>query len=191
MKEEPVDILDEQGKRTGQSMLKSEAHKRGLWHGGAHIWIYNSKDEVLLQLRSPKKIVRPNIWDVSVAGHISAGKTPLETVVEEAEEELGLSVKAEELDLIGNGTIDDITEPGHWNHRVYLWIYALKKDNLKLSELKLEEAETSAVRWLAIDQLKEDINNPAKVDQYSPTKISYETAIAQIPKPLGRNSREL
>lgn len=184
MKEEPVDILDEKGNKTGQSLLKSEAHKKGLWHGGAHIWIYNSKGEVLLQLRSPKKIVRPNVWDVSVAGHIAAGKTPLKTVVEEAQEELGLKVQAKELEPIGSGTIDDIMEPGHWNHRVFLWIYALKRDNLDPSELKLEEAETSDARWLAIDQLKEDINNPAKADQYSSTKISYEIAADQIPKLL-------
>lgn len=184
MKEEPVDVLDERGNKTGQTLLKSETHKRGLWHGAAHVWIYNSKGEILLQLRSPKKIVRPNIWDVSVAGHIAAGRTPLETATEEAKEELGLEVKVEELEFIGNGTIDDILVPGHWNHRVYLWIYVLKRDNLKPSELKLEEAETSAVRWVSINQLSKDLDDPTKAGQYSPTRISYKTAIAQIPKLL-------
>jgi isopentenyl-diphosphate delta-isomerase len=187
VKEEPVDILDEQGNKTGQVLLKSEAHKQGLWHGGAHIWIYNSKGEVLMQLRSPKKIVRPNIWDVSVAGHIAAGKTPLKTLVEEAEEELGLKIKTEDLELLGNGTIDDIMDGGKWHHRVYLWIYASKNDDLNLADLKLEEAETAEVRWTLIKQLREDLNNPAMANQYSPTPISYEMAITEIPKRLGNS----
>lgn len=188
MKEELVDILDEQGRQTGQTMLKSRAHAQGLWHGGAHIWIYNTKGEVLLQLRSPKKVVRPNIWDVSVAGHIAAGKTPLETVVEEAEEELGLAVNPKELKFLGNVTIDDFMEPGHWRHRVYLWIYALKCDNLDLTELKLEEAETAAVKWLPLSQLQQDLADPAKASHYSPEKVSYNMAITEIPKLLkGQN----
>lgn len=188
MKEEPVDILDEQGNKTGQSLLKSEAHKRGLWHGATHVWIYNSKGEVVMQLRSPKKILRPNIWDVSIGGHIATGKTPKETALTESQEELGLSINLRDLQFIGNGVVDDIIEPGHWNHRVYLWIYALKKDNLDPDKLQLEEDETSEVRWLSLDQLAKDIKDPAKVAQYSPTKISYETALAQIPKLLEAKS---
>jgi isopentenyl-diphosphate delta-isomerase len=188
MKEEPVDILDEQGSKTGQVLLKSQAHTQGLWHGAGHIWIYNSKGEVLLQLRSPKKIVRPNIWDVSIAGHIAAGKTPLETVVEEAQEELGLTVNPKDLKFLGNVNYEDIQEPGHWHHRVYLWIYALKQDDLDLSKLELEEAETADVKWLALDQLKKDLDNPTMANQYSPTRHSYDTAIVKIPELLGAKS---
>jgi isopentenyl-diphosphate delta-isomerase len=181
LKEEPVDILDEQGNKTGQSMLKSEAHTKGLWHGGAHIWIYNSKGEVLMQLRSPKKIVRPNIWDVSIAGHIQAGKTPRQTVVEEAQEELGLPVDHNDLKFIGN-TIVDLQEPGGWQHRVYLWIYALKLDSLDLSTLTLEEAETADVKWIPLEQMNRDLKDPHKSHLYSPQPTSCYVALAEIPK---------
>lgn len=184
MKEEPVDILDEQGRKTGQTMLKSEAHRRGLWHGGAHLWIYNSKGEVLLQLRSPQKVVRPNIWDVSVAGHIQAGKTPHEMVIEEAKEELGLSIVPGEMQFIGNDKLDDILEPGHWNHRVYLWIYAVKGDGLDPSKLKLEEAETAAVKWLPLTQLEKDIKDPVTAANYAPHPSRYLVAVNEIPKLL-------
>ena len=185
MKEEPVDILDEQGNKTGQTLLKSQAHKQGLWHGGAHIWIYNSKGEVLLQLRSPKKVVKPNVWDVSVSGHIPAGKTPLETVVEEAQEELGLKVKPEELVYIGKVIFDDLMPPDDWRHRVHTEVYALLQDSLKLSDLNLEEAEISDARWISLEQFSKDLKDPSKNDQYSPNRVSYNLAIAQIPKLLG------
>jgi len=184
MKEEPVDILDEQGNKTGHTMLKSEAHKQGLWHGGAHIWIYNQNGEILMQLRSLKKIVRPNIWDVSVAGHIAAGKTPLETVVEEASEELGLVVKPEELVFIGNTSIDDVM-PGGWKHRVFLWVYGLKS-NLNVADLTLERAETSEVKWVPLKQLEQELSDPALKNKYSPTLQSYNLAIEHIPNLLNK-----
>lgn len=189
MKEEPVDILDEHMNKTGQTVLKSEAHKQGLWHGGAHIWIYNSKGEVLMQLRSPKKIIRPNIWDVSVAGHIAASKTPLETVVEEAEEELGLTVKPEELVFIGNTFIDDAMAGG-WEHRVFLWIYALKS-NLNVADLTLELAETSEVKWVPLKQLEQELTDPAFKNNYAPTLQSYNLAIEHIPNLLNKTQDEL
>jgi isopentenyl-diphosphate Delta-isomerase len=182
MKEEPVDILDEQGNLTGQTMLKSEAHAKSLWHGGAHIWIYNSKGEVLMQLRSPKKLITPNIWDVSIAGHIQAGKTPKETVVEEAKEELGLSVSPDQLTFIGNTTVD--MDEGGWQHRVFLWVYALQQDNLDLSKLVLEEAETADIKWIPLEQMGNDLNDPAKKHLYSPQPTSCRLALAEIPKLL-------
>jgi isopentenyldiphosphate isomerase len=180
MKEEPVDILDEQGNKTGQTMLKSQAHAKSLWHGGAHIWIYNSKGDVLMQLRSPKKIVTPNIWDVSVAGHIQAGKTPKETVVEEAKEELGLTVDPDRLQFIGNTTVD--MDHGDWQHRVYLWIYALKWDELDLSKLVLEEAETADAKWIPLEQMGRDLKDPKKMHLYSPQPTSSYLAIERLPK---------
>ena len=183
MKEEPVDILDGRGSKTGRTMLKSEAHKEGLWHGAAHIWIYNSRGDVLMQLRSPKKVVRPNIWDVSVAGHIPAGQTPKETAVEEAAEEIGLRVDPAKLEFLAEGTINYRVDD--WRHRVYLWIYALRQDNLKLDDLVLEEDETAAVRWIKIEQLKKELRDPAHAADYSNVMFSYNVAIDKIPKLLG------
>ena len=179
MKEEPVDILDESMNKTGQTMLKSEAHAQSLRHGGAHIWIYNSKGDVLMQLRSPKKLIRPNIWDVSVAGHISAGKTPIQTVVVEAKEELGLDVNPDTLVFLGNTSIDD--EMDGWRHRVFLWVYALKME-LNPSKLKLEEAETAAVKWVNLNTLATELANPKFKNKYAPTLQSYILAINEIPE---------
>ena len=179
MKEEPVDILDENMGKTGQTMLKSEAHAQSLWHGGAHIWIYNSKGEVLMQLRSPKKLIRPNIWDVSVAGHIAAGKTPLQTVVDEAEEELGIKVNPDNLVFLGNTSIDDTMDG--WRHRVFLWIYALKME-LNPNNLILEEAETAEAKWVPLNEVAVELKDPKFKHKYAPTQQSYQVAIDKIPE---------
>ena len=70
--EEWIDLMDTNGNYTGQKVLKSEAHQKGLFHPTAHIWFYTAEGQVLLQQRSETKKTFPLYWDVSVAGHISA-----------------------------------------------------------------------------------------------------------------------
>lgn len=69
MADELIDIFDENNNPRGIQKLKSEAHKEGIWHRAVHIWIYNLKGEILLQLRSKNKELYPDRWDVSAAGH--------------------------------------------------------------------------------------------------------------------------
>ncbi len=73
---EMFDVLDKNGNKTGDVKTKKELHENGLWHSAVHVWIYNSKGEILLQKRSMKVTNWPGRWDISVAGHIPAGETP-------------------------------------------------------------------------------------------------------------------
>src|ERR1700674_3932279 len=81
---EYVDLLDSSGRPTGRRKPKSEVHRDGDWHGAAHVWILNTEGQILIQRRSPTKENWPNLWDVSVAGHVSAGEGPVETAIREA-----------------------------------------------------------------------------------------------------------
>lgn len=93
MADELIDIVDENDVPTGIQKMKSLAHADGSWHRVAHIWIYNSKGEVLLQLRAPNKLLYPNKWDVSVAGHIGAGEDIIAGAQREIQEEIGVKIK--------------------------------------------------------------------------------------------------
>ena len=96
---EILDIWNENGKPTGQSADKALLHQEGLFHPTVHIWFYTPTPNILLQKRAANKQTFPNLWDVSVAGHVASGETVLEGATREIEEEIGLSVKPEELDL--------------------------------------------------------------------------------------------
>jgi isopentenyl-diphosphate delta-isomerase len=188
MKEEPVDILDEQGHKTGQTMLKSEAHKRSLRHGGAHVWIYNSKGEVLLQKRHVSKVIRPNVWDVSAAGHIASGDTSKQTIIREAKEELGLNLNPQDLKLVGIKEVNEVM-PGSWTHRVLNWTYITKMD-LDISQLKLEDDEVSDIRWLPVDEFEAELKDPQKKKLYTPSRLEfYEEIIREIRKRI-KNGKE-
>ena len=50
--DELIDILTPEGKPTGKSALKSEAHQKGLYHATIHVWLYTNNKKILLQKRA-------------------------------------------------------------------------------------------------------------------------------------------
>ena len=52
---EHIDILDKDGNKKGITKTKSEIHKNGDWHRASLVWIINSRNELLIQRRSPAK----------------------------------------------------------------------------------------------------------------------------------------
>ena len=99
--DELVDRLDEQGNYTGQTILKSDAHRHGIFHPTVHIWFYTNQGEVLIQQRGEFKDTHPLLWDVSVAGHIGAGEDIYDGALREVKEEIGLNIEKEDLTMIG------------------------------------------------------------------------------------------
>ena len=90
---ELIDVLDENGNKTGEVETKEEIYKRGLWHRSVHIWIENDKQELLVQKRNPLKNTFPNLWAISSAGHVIAGETSIESGLRELKEELDVDAK--------------------------------------------------------------------------------------------------
>ena len=73
---EMLDIVDENGVPTGQSVPRTTAHAEGLRHRTSHVWIVRKKNgavQVLLQMRCAAKDSYPGCYDISSAGHIPAG----------------------------------------------------------------------------------------------------------------------
>lgn len=179
MAEEQYDVLDARGNKTGQVLSKSQVHDQELWHASAFVWIYNSKGEVLLQLRSEDKRSFPGVWDVSVAGHMSAGDKPEETAIREIEEEIGIKVTADELTQIGN--VSDIVP---WlpdkKHPEFCWVFVLPKD-VTTDSLNIQTDELNDIKWISIDQLEADLQDPERSKQYAARNpLIYKNAFKAI-----------
>jgi len=97
--DELIDIYNENGQFIEQNM-KSIAHKNGLWHKSIHSFLINSKNEIIIQKRSKDKDLYPGKWDMSFAGHISAGENALNSVIRECYEELGINLAKNEIEYI-------------------------------------------------------------------------------------------
>ncbi|MFT4830953.1 MAG: isopentenyl-diphosphate delta-isomerase [Psychroserpens sp.] len=181
--DELIDILDAQGNYTGKSLMKSEAHRKGLFHPTVHIWFYNKKGEILLQQRAASKETYPLLWDISVAGHIGAGEDILPSAIREISEEIGLDVL--EKDLIKVGVFKSVKK-----HRVGLtdsefhhtYICELK---VSLDTLKKQESEVKALALLPLSKyIKELQQNSSSKKYVSHDHFYFKTIIDAIENQL-------
>ena len=69
-KTEFFDIVDDEDRVIGQAP-RSQCHgDPRLVHRVAHVLVFNSRGELLLQKRSVTKDIQPGKWDTSVGGHL-------------------------------------------------------------------------------------------------------------------------
>ena len=102
---EYFDIVDDNGMPTGEIISRNTAHKDGIQHRTAHVWIIKEKPggyDILLQKRSMNKDSFPGQYDTSSAGHIPAGDEPSESALRELKEELGIDAEPEDLHYAGS-----------------------------------------------------------------------------------------
>ena len=159
--EEYVDILDEvTGVVIGETISKKEAHKSGVWHGSVHIWIISEdKKRILLQKRCADKDLFPNMWDISVGGHISAGEDSLISAKRELSEELGLN--PEEFDFLYVDRIKEKFEYEDILSNEFVTIYKIISD-VNIDNLNLQKEEVSEARWFTKEELS-NLRNELKV----------------------------
>jgi isopentenyl-diphosphate delta-isomerase len=154
--DELIDILTPDGKPTGKTALKSEAHKNGWFHATVHIWLFTSDEKILLQKRALTKKVFPGIWDISVAGHIGAGEEIIAGAKREIFEEIGLELEEKDLIKIGTRIHQVIHENGiQDNEHHHVFITELK---VSVSDLIMQEEEVAGLELWDLKVLKETKN---------------------------------
>ena len=182
--EERFDVLDERGALTGETRARSEVHALGLFHRAVHVWLLAPAScELLLQLRAASKDSWPSRWDVSSAGHVSAGEQSLPSAARELAEELGLALAPQRFRLLFTHLeMLDSEQRGRpfLNHEfndVYL-VELDKEERARLdadnfvmrdddaagaaaaaaapnSRWELQRSEVAAVRWLPFETVRE------------------------------------
>ncbi len=162
---ELFDVLDENGKQTGVIQERGVCHREGDPHATVHMWIVRRYAEkcgwqILLQKRNRCKDSHPGCYDISSAGHISAGDIPLPSALRELQEELGLTVSAEELHPIGlhQGSFDDVFYGIPFHDREFSHVYVLEKD-INPEDLTLQESEIESVLWMDLAECVEAVQN--------------------------------
>ena len=148
---EYLDICDREGNLLGIKESKKEAHIKGLWHRSVHVWILNSKKELLIQKRSPLMDNHPNEWDISAAGHVSAGEDHITSAIRETEEEIGLKLSPKDFILIGVIKQESSRE-GYINKEVNP-VYIVKMD-LDPEKIKKQEEEVTEVKFMPYKELQ-------------------------------------
>lgn len=170
---ELIDVLDEFGNPTGEVETKEEIYRKGLWHRSSHIWIENDNHELLVQKRNPYKKTFPNLWAISVAGHVDSGETSRQAAIRELKEEVDLDVKEEELEYLF--TIKRV-QPYHDSYiRVMDDVYLLHR-NIDVEKTKLQVEELTDIKYVYYQYLENIFKEKDK--DYVPYTEEHEKLFA-------------
>lgn len=158
---EVLDILDKNGNKTGEVKPRKEVHSNGDWHKGFHIWIINSKKELLIQRRSPNKDVYPNKLYVSVAGHPVSGEDELEGIKREISEEIGQNLNTSKLEYLFTFSQEVIENDGRFLDNMFYDVYLVEAD-LDIDKLKLQQEEVSGIQNIYYEDFERMVKNKDK-----------------------------
>ena len=154
---EILDIVDQAGIPVGKTIERNEAHRIGAWHRCASVWIVKrtaGKWQVLLQKRTLTKDSYPGCYDTSSAGHIDAGDAPLDTIIRELGEELGIHAKPADFVFIGtfHNCYTKVFHGAVFKNNEVSFVHVYQKP-VNIQDLHLQKEEVSAVRWFDLDEV--------------------------------------
>ncbi|KAI3692366.1 hypothetical protein L6452_32180 [Arctium lappa] len=154
--EEHFDILTKTGLKTGVSKPRSAVHRDGDYHRAVHVWIFaESTQELLLQRRTDFKDSWPGLWDISSAGHVSAGDTSLITARRELQEELGVNLPKDAFELLFVFLQECVTNDGKFIDNEFDDVYLVTTlAPIPLEAFTLQESEVSAVKYISVEDYK-------------------------------------
>ena len=150
MKEENVILVNEQDQQIGL-MPKLEAHEKAVLHRAFSVFVLNDKNEVMLQQRAHQKYHSPLLWTNTCCSHQREHESNIEAGTRRLQEEMGFATELKELfHFIYKAPFDNgLTE--HELDHVMFGRYN------GLPEINIEEVE--AWKWMAIDDIKKDMQN--------------------------------
>lgn len=154
--EEKFDVLNEQGEFTGMVATREQCHKQGLWHRAVYAFIIDKNKNILLQKRSSTKKLWPNMWDVTVGGHVSNGEFGRQALIREVREELGIEISDNDIKYLVGST--SINKQGDIINKHYNECYLITK-TINISDIKLQKDEVQEVKYFSKDELLQRISN--------------------------------
>ncbi|MGN0979052.1 MAG: NUDIX domain-containing protein [Candidatus Avoscillospira sp.] len=158
---EILDVVDAEGRPTGGTVAREDAHRLGIRHRTAHVWILRRRDgrvQVLLQKRSPEKDAYPGCYDIPSAGHIPAGVDFVPSALRELQEELGVEARAEDLILCGQRVFqfEQVFHGRPFRDNQVSNVYLLWLDR-EPEDFTLQEEEVTEVRWFEFEACVEAV----------------------------------
>lgn len=143
---EMVDKFDNKRQSINKKAERSEKVD-GEYRQSVHTWIMNSKGEFLIQKRTPNKKFFPNMWS-QTGGGVDEGETTLQAALRECNEELGITINPENMELIMSFK--------RKHDFVDVW---LVRGDYDINELTLQEDEVSEAKWATVEEIRDLMNS--------------------------------
>lgn len=144
MKTEYLDIVNEQDLVIGKETRKI-VHEIGLWHRGAHVFLFTADGKMLIQKRSADRAASPSLLDCSVSEHVQAGEGYLDAAIRGLKEEIGVeSIEIKKLSKFSmNYGINDNE------------ISELYEGIVDASQVKFDPEEIETIYYVSMEELKQ------------------------------------
>lgn len=152
MIEEQVILVNDQDHQIGL-MPKMEAHKKGVLHRAFSVFIFNSKNELMLQQRAAHKYHSPLLWTNTCCSHQRDGETNIEAGTRRLSEEMGFTTALKEVtSFIYKAPFDNGLTEHEFDH-VMTGFYEM--------DPVINKEEVEAWKWMPVEAVKSDIeSNP-------------------------------
>ena len=138
------DLYDINSNKTNKTYRKGDLIPEGYYPMVVMVVIRNSNGEFLMQKRVESK---GGDWGVT-GGHPKSGETPIEGIITEVKEELGLDYSKENFIEYDSGC------DGKDCYKMYF----VTKD-ININDITIQQEELSEVRWFTMDELKDMVNS--------------------------------
>ncbi len=164
MTEEQVILVNENDEPIG-FMPKQEAHIKGVLHRAFSVFIFNDRDELMLQQRALSKYHSPGLWTNTCCSHQRAGETNIEAGKRRLFEEMGFSTSLKDtISFIYKAPFDNGLTEHEFDH---ILVGRFNEDP------NINREEVEAWKWMALEDVKMDIaNNPQSYSAWF--KIIFE-----------------
>ncbi|MEN3322583.1 isopentenyl-diphosphate Delta-isomerase [Mariniflexile soesokkakense] len=150
MEEEKVILVNENDEPIG-TMPKMEAHEKALLHRAFSVFVFNDKNELMLQQRAAHKYHSPLLWTNTCCSHQRVGETSIQAGKRRLMEEMGFVVELEEtISFIYKAPFDNGLTEHEFDHVL------LGKYN---SIPEINPDEVANWKWMTLEAVKEDILN--------------------------------
>ncbi len=148
MKEEQVILVNEKDEQIGL-MPKMEAHEKALLHRAFSVFVFNDKNELMLQQRALHKYHTPGLWTNTCCSHQREGESNIEAGKRRLMEEMGFVTELEEsISFIYKAPFDNGLTEHEYDH-ILLGKYS--------GEPNINPDEVAAWKWMALEDVKTDI----------------------------------
>ena len=134
-------------------------------------FLVNAKGEIWVPIRSMHKSIAPGGFDFSVAEHVLSGESYSDAIKRAFAEEAGLTVKVENLVLLGK--ISPVDNKPTWEE-IYLY------PDYSGNNPDYDKEEFSSAQWQTIEEIEEKIRTGAL------TKSAYTPALKLLKDHLSR-----
>ncbi|MGA9589764.1 MAG: isopentenyl-diphosphate Delta-isomerase [Salegentibacter sp.] len=170
MEKEKVILVNEKDEQIGL-MEKIEAHEKALLHRAFSVFVFNDKNELMIQQRARSKYHSPGLWTNTCCSHQREGETNIEAGKRRLQEEMGFSTELKDtISFIYKAPFDNGLTEHEFDH--------ILVGNFE-GEPNLNPEEVADWKWMSLEAIEEDMEkNPSVYTEWF--KIIFDKYYAHI-----------